>query len=339
MEVSYETPSGRPQLGVGEVERLLEFLRSQRDELRQTWLQRALFRLQAVSTFGYALALVVMGLAAVFEWDAAGMWATGVFVVLLLLSALLVIVNLVLMRRFGQRMRLIQHLGLRALVDSSWRAAKGRRGTRSFWSSLGFILGVLWVGATAFLLLLPYVGEGWGHMEAALLALLVSTPGVLLIAFYLMRRVHRRNALLSDVNLLGNLLHEKKEEAVAADRDAIDFSPGWRRSIQEIERRRIERDRAEAIRQSYVEGPSEQFRVSRSTKSLLAAAELPAAAVAASERLIARLGGDPRPEGARQDGTLWQVRDPETGVEVVYGVDDERKLIKVRDVVASSQAG
>ncbi|MCP4203908.1 MAG: hypothetical protein GY769_18480 [bacterium] len=329
-----------PELEVEKVDYVLDLLRQEQSELRQTRWQRLLYGLQAVSTFGFVLALVVL-LGAMWLGggteigEEIGAWAAVAFAGFTLAALLLLLVNLLVMRRYRDRLRLLRRFGLKGVVDSSWRTAPTGIALGSVWSSIGFLLGAIWilVGAAAVVggLLIPGTAED--KFGTVFKVFLGTAPGMLLVAFYMLRRAHKRNARLTDLNLFGNLLKQRKAAAQEASHDAIEWSPGLRRQLEQIERGRIRRQRSEAIQESFTARPSDSYGVIRSSKSLLAATQLPSEAVIDSETLIQQLAKEPRPEDAEQDGELWKLADLEAGIEVHYEINDDDRFVKVRDVV------
>lgn len=332
-----------PGLEVEKVDFVLDLLQRERRELSQTLWQKFLYGLQAVSTLGFVLALGVMLLSMLLAnstniWGDIRDWSAKAFAGLALASLVLLLANLVVMRRYHDRFRLLKRFGLKGVVDSSWSTEPTGVTMGGFWASIGFLLGTIWslVGALAFVGVLFIPGSAEEKFSSAFFVFLLTAPGVLLVAFYILRRAHRRNARLTDLNLFGNLLEKRRAAAEEASSDAIEWSPRLRRQLEEIERARIRRQRSKAIQESFTTRPSDSYGVIRSTKSLMAASQLPTSAVVGSETLIQQLAKEPRPAGAEQDGELWKLADSELGIEIHYEINDDDRLVKIRDVVGTT---
>lgn len=268
-------------------------------------------------------------------WGDIRKWSAIAFVGLALASLVLLLANLAVMRRYHDRFRLLKRFGLKGVVDSSWKTAPTGMTMGGFWTSLGFALGAIWslVGTVAFVGVLFLGLTLEEKFTFAFYVFLFTTPGVLLVAFYILRRAHRRNTRLTDLNLFGKLLEKRRAAAEEGSSDAIEWSPRLRRQLEQIERARIRRQRSDAIQESFATKSSVSYGVVRSTKSLLAALQLSGDAAAGSETLIQQLAADPRPECAEQDGELWKLADSKLGVEVHYEINDADRFVRVRNVV------
>lgn len=334
------------KLAVEQVDLILDLLRRETEKLSLTSGQRISYGLQAASTLGYVLAGLLFGLVWALTdldggWSRVGMWALVAFVFFTLSSLVLLVVNLIQMRRFRERIRLLKRFQLREVLEAPWRAGSLQTSAGDFWSSLGCLIGGLW--SLAAIVAVPTItvssiiyfhNSTWTNLVTTLL---LATPGLLLVAFYLFRRARQRQLLLTDVDLLGKLLTRQRTEALEANSEEIELSPGARRKVVQFERERIQREREEAIRHSLNTRPDDSYSVLSSAHSLMAASKLRPDLLLAAQSLLLQLSDQPRPKLAEPgENNLWKLISHDDGVEIDYEIDEQRRIVRIHDIRATA---
>jgi hypothetical protein len=336
-----------------DVDAILDFLRHERSALSETRAQRLSFRALQGCVAGYVASGLFL-LIAHFAFGApvsattgpgapAGGWTIAVGAAFLLFGAcivgslILLPLNLFLMRRLRESMRLLGRFGIQKALEAPWRIQSLTPTLGNALGTIGFLVGGLWTVIAVFglvgLVLVSAFSDSMRFMRDFLLWLVAASPGLILIAYYLIQRARLRYALLADVTGLEAMLARQKRESQGGA--AIEIDPSTRRKLGVIEQAKIRRERVEAISASLAEGEGTGYSVLRSVRSAGSATDLGFELQIKAEALIQRLSRDPTPPAASAADKqgVRTLQDPEAGVGIRYVVDEASRTIRVLDIV------
>lgn len=332
---------------------ILDFLRHERSALSETRAQRLSFRALQGCVAGYVasgifLLIAHLAFGAVVPEttgpdNAAGPWTIAVGAAFLLFGAcivgalVLLPLNLFLMRRLRESMRLLGRFGIQKALESPWRIQSLTPTLGNTLSSIGFLVGGLWTVVAVFglvgLVLVSAFSDSIRLLRDFLYWLVAASPGLILVAYYLIQRARLRYALLADVTGLQKMLERQKRESQAGA--AIEIDPSTRRKLAVIEQAKIRRERVEAISASLAEGEETGYSVLRSLRSAGSPTDLGFELQIKAESLIQQLSRNPTPAAASaadKEG-VRTLQDHEAGVLIRYVVDEASRTIRVLDIV------
>jgi hypothetical protein len=234
-------------------------------------------------------------------------------------------------------MRLLGRFGIQKALEAPWRIQSLTPTLGNALSTIGFLVGGLWTVIAVFglvgLVLVSAFSDSMRFMRDFLLWLVAASPGLILIAYYLIQRARLRYVLLADVTAVETMLARQKRETQAGA--AIEIDPSTRRKLAVIEQAKIRRERVEAISASLAEGEGTGYSVLRSVRSGGSATDLGFELQIRAESLIQQLSRDPTPPAASaadKEG-VRTLQDHEAGVGIRYVVDEVSRTIRVLDIV------
>lgn len=293
--------------------------------------QELLFRLFNLSVFTFLGTFAVAVLAAVAEPpgmnEVAEMlwWISGL---LILSTVVLFFLNLGLMRMLMRQARLRRRLQLVQSLKDAFKAKRRHGRIRNVLTLIMALLGPVLVlaGGSLILLYLLWFGIEIHYVLSVLFILIVLALSLPFLHF--MRRGKQRLEIVT--NLQATLLGHK--EVFESDQEStLDISSADYYKIAGIERAHIIDDRAKSIIRAHKESPDSSYVIQKSREMLGANAELDLNARARVDDQILHLMTNPSPPGVTEDpGTGYlRLSVPETSVDILYQVDEERHRIRL----------